>query len=1567
MTAAAVRLFLPAMLTAALAGALADSALAAPSADLYEHYFPAADRLAKCQDLTSDEQVAVEVRDPNAANPAADAAFICHTKVAGQGDYCYLRKDGQTGIAGFQTANGLHTFAAGYNKPKCTDRAPPCLDSSGAPDNSKNPFTENCTGGTPLAAALYEHYFPAADRASQCDGYSVETQTIPLYNGTDPNTRRQVAHACFVPSRGSDVCFQAVDNNTPNASLHTAINNPATNQPYPLAPRSPKCSDERPPCLDSSGAPDNSKNPFAENCDGMPAPPSCPDGKVRDSGGDCVDPCPDGNAPGPYGDCHTPRRTNQTACETEDPLLNPIGGTWEFGTCVYPDELFQGGAAACFVNLSYSCVDDFAAVREQSCHTRGLLYKSLSNNVGVESFCICPTTGERSTDSCPDLPAAPLPAMVMIAILDSPNGTVFAASAADPEILSGEVVAASAVVTFTAAPAGGYELARWTGDCAGDSDGDLQCAIAPTLNATVGADFGFIPAHGTPNPDFPDPESPEAAGLRDLCDPPSAGVGYAFVEVNGGMNFGNGIRPSGKSGTVCNLPQPIVHPVTGAMHESCFFQHDSGFDRDILLVVPHRKHQGAPDCGDLISHCADWRKTVPGNPFSACRGCESENRWDDFPECGPCLPGATCVAPEDACPDRGAKGKYGDCNTPRLTDRMACETADPAVNPLGGSWRTVSSECLLPDAPFSGSLVLCGGPACPLLYESLRELPCIAQGLRFQRDSLNAARVENYCICPSTGARATDSCPDIALVEIFISPSPGGTVSVSWSRDSDVQSGEAVWGGARVTFTARPDDARALTLWTGACAGDSAGDSQCVLDGVTTATTVGAEFGCADDLHAAARDGSLAGTECNLNAGADVNARDAAEATPLHLAVQNSRLAVMTLLLSARASLNAQNLIGLAPLHLAAAGSGLAAARALLEAGADPNLAGGVGNTPLFSAIEARGAEMMALLLDHGADLNHASGAFGTPLAYAVVDQDSPEEIVSFLIENGAHYGAPCDPPDRVNPESASPPCVNYILVSLSPLSGGTVSVSWSEDSDVQFGDGILGGSAVTFTALPEAGRKLSLWTGACAGDSAGDSQCVLNAAADVTVGAEFGCTDDFHGASQNFASVKCNLDAGRNVDERDNFGGTALHWAAFNGLPAVVSLLLERDANVNLRDNITGATPLHDAAGAGPLEVVLLLLSASPSLNVADSQGRAPLTRAVAGDREEVFRLLAAAGAHHGTDCAALDPPLTVNPRSATPPCLSYVSVSVAASSGGTVSISWSGDADVRGDEGVMNGATVTFAALPDGGYSLSLWGGICEGVASDSECVREVTTDATVSVLFSCTDLHAAAAAGNLAGLNCVLAAGGDVNARDGMDRTPLHWAAGEGRLEAAQRLLTLGAAVNATDADGDTPLTEAAARGHSAVFALLAALGGRHAGSACGASEVPNPSGASPPCVSCGANKVASGGLCECDADFGLISGRCVHRENAPAQNRETCAEIFGGDWVDLSAAHGSGKGVCSGIDINDTFCLAGTGSALPCLGLFGHVRDCNLLGRPALDPWHCGRSCAGGKASGARCLE
>ena len=78
-------------------------------------------------------------------------------------------------------------------------------------------------------------------------------------------------------------------------------------------------------------------------------------------------------------------------------------------------------------------------------------------------------------------------------------------------------------------------------------------------------------------------------------------------------------------------------------------------------------------------------------------------------------------------------------------------------------------------------------------------------------------------------------------------------------------------------------------------------------------------------------------------------------------------------------------------------------------------------------------------------------------------------------------------------------------------------------------------------------------------------------------------------------------------------------------------------------------------------------------------------------------------------------------------------------------------------------------------------------------------------------------------------------------------------------------------------------------------------------------------------------------------------------------DLCGEL-GGKLQD--AADGE---VCGGIDVNDTFCIPGAAEAFPCRGLYKHVIVCNAgYNRRALNPFFCGKICAGGLlARGANC--
>ena len=85
-------------------------------------------------------------------------------------------------------------------------------------------------------------------------------------------------------------------------------------------------------------------------------------------------------------------------------------------------------------------------------------------------------------------------------------------------------------------------------------------------------------------------------------------------------------------------------------------------------------------------------------------------------------------------------------------------------------------------------------------------------------------------------------------------------------------------------------------------------------------------------------------------------------------------------------------------------------------------------------------------------------------------------------------------------------------------------------------------------------------------------------------------------------------------------------------------------------------------------------------------------------------------------------------------------------------------------------------------------------------------LTTIAVTSLLATTAfgdPIHDAARDGDIAGVEALLDAGVDVNAKEENGMTPLHYAAQYGRKEIVELLIDEGAEVNAKDNDGRTPL--------------------------------------------------------------------------------------------------------------------------------------------------------------------
>ncbi|XP_053910469.1 cyclin-dependent kinase 4 inhibitor B-like isoform X2 [Cuculus canorus] len=99
-------------------------------------------------------------------------------------------------------------------------------------------------------------------------------------------------------------------------------------------------------------------------------------------------------------------------------------------------------------------------------------------------------------------------------------------------------------------------------------------------------------------------------------------------------------------------------------------------------------------------------------------------------------------------------------------------------------------------------------------------------------------------------------------------------------------------------------------------------------------------------------------------------------------------------------------------------------------------------------------------------------------------------------------------------------------------------------------------------------------------------------------------------------------LDAGVDPNGTNSFGRTPLQVMML-GSPRVAELLLQRGADPNRPDPLTGCFPAHDAARAGFLETLAALHRAGARLDLRDGRGRLPLDVAAGGPHGAVARYL--------------------------------------------------------------------------------------------------------------------------------------------------------------------------------------------------------------------------------------------------------------------------------------------------------------------------------------------------------
>ena len=287
-------------------------------------------------------------------------------------------------------------------------------------------------------------------------------------------------------------------------------------------------------------------------------------------------------------------------------------------------------------------------------------------------------------------------------------------------------------------------------------------------------------------------------------------------------------------------------------------------------------------------------------------------------------------------------------------------------------------------------------------------------------------------------------------------------------------------------------------------------------------------------------------------------------------------------------------------LHEAIAQYDPSAAEALIAAGADPNLRDSHDRTPLHVAVTSFGLrklDVMRLLLVKGADPNLRDDAGASPLDEAAWGGWAAK--VALLLDSGAKIDA------RDTKTGATPlneaAFKGHVAVMELLLARGA-------RADIKDYAGFSPVENAVRQHRPEAARILLTHH---------QDRELTNRLLEEAV--RRGHAD----------TVEMLLDAGADIDARSASGSTALYDAALKGDGAIVSLLVNRGADVNAAETISETTPLYAAAAFGRQEAVVVLLLSGADPNLISKEGISPLHAAESNQHQTSAENIRAAGGH--------------------------------------------------------------------------------------------------------------------------------------------------------------------------------------------------------------------------------------------------------------------------------------------------------------------------------------------------